>query len=109
MISHLNQAFVPRQGEAYANRAVAAAARLPVFALVNEAICRVRGGAETNMERGAAAKAAVAFIGPFSVKHGEQDRCEGAGVRSGAFSRRRAETRLFGALRAALPGPAGDG
>src|SRR5881275_1448924 len=113
MISHSHhQAFVPRQGEACANRAVAAAARLPVFALVDEAICREAmrgGGAEKNMGRGAAATAAVTRSGPISVKRSEQDRCEGAGVHPGAFPRSRAQAWLCGTLCATLPGPSGDG
>src|SRR4051812_29445504 len=113
MISHFDtQAPSPRQGKAYANRAAAAAARLSVFARVDEVGTGQgtrRGGACDTMKRGAAAQAAVTCNGPVSVEHGEQDRCEGTGVRSGAFPRRRAEARLFGSLRAALPGPAGDG
>ena len=83
MISHFDiKAFVPCQGKAYANRAAAAAARLPVFARMGEADTGQgarSGGACKTMKRGAAAQAAVTFNGPVSVEHGEQDRCEGSG------------------------------
>jgi len=63
MISHFDiKAFVPCQGKAYANRAAAAAARLPVFARVDELAVGQGtrcGGAYETMKRGAAAQAAV--------------------------------------------------
>jgi len=63
MISHFDtQAFVPRQGKAYANRAAAAAALLPVFTCADEVSAGQGtrcGGAGDMMKRGAAAQAAV--------------------------------------------------
>src|SRR3954454_12775583 len=101
MISHLlNQDFVAVRGEAFARPAAAAAVRAHSFcpAAKPKTLGTALGRAEVTMERSAAAKAADWCDGSVSVECGQQDRCEGTGLRARAFSVGAAEARLFGTL-----------
>ena len=113
MISHpLNQDFVAVRGEAFARPAAVAAVRARSFCLAAEQKAgrdRARS-ARTSRWRGARRRERlIRCDGPVSVECGEQDRCEGTGLRAGAFPLGAAEARLFGTLRAAGAGRAGAG
>src|SRR4051812_20862417 len=112
MISHEHtQAFIAVWTEVFAEPAAVRAirARRPCLETKKKTSVDAPSGAQVGQNRRGTRKTGVARDGPVLIERGEQDRRQGTGIGSGAFSYHPAEARLRRPLCLACAGRRGAG